>query len=120
MHSILVMTVMKPHLYKSQLILAVVALLLSACAMVQFGHDFDIKAFEHNVERMVTTKKEVKQWLGAPSSRGYVVSDKGERSEKWGYFYGSGKLPDLNKATLKMLEVEFHHQGIVQRYNWSE
>jgi len=95
-------------------------LLLSACASVQFGHDFDIKTFETNVKHNASTKSEVKAWLGAPSSRGFAVESDGTRAEKWGYFYGNGKLPKLDNASLKILEVEFNQQGVVTRYNWSE
>ncbi len=100
--------------------MTIAALLLSACTTVQFGHDFDINAFETKVERNVSTQADVKAWLGAPGSQGFAVTATGERHEKWGYFYGNGKLPRLNNATLKILEVEFNQQGIVQSYNWSE
>lgn len=100
--------------------IVIAALLLSGCASVQFGHDFDIDVFETKVERTVSSKADVKKWLGAPSSRGFSVTNKGERNEKWGYFYGNGKLPNLGNATLKILEVEFNQQGVVQSYNWSE
>lgn len=99
---------------------AIAALLLSACASVQFGHDFDIDAFDAKIKRNVTTKSEVKSWLGEPSSRGTSVTANGDRFEKWGYYHGSGKLPNLGNATLKILEVEFDQQGVVQSYNWSE
>ena len=95
-------------------------LLLSACASVQFGHDFDIKAFESNVKHNASTKADVKAWLGVPSSRGFAVESDGSRTEKWAYFYGNGKLPKLDNASLKILEVEFNQQGVVARYNWSE
>jgi len=95
-------------------------LLLSGCATVQFGHDFDIGTFDAKVERNVTTRADVKMWLGAPSSRGHSVTANGKRYEKWGYYYGKGKLPKLGNATLKILEVEFDPQGVVQSYNWSE
>jgi len=100
--------------------ISVSALLLSACATVQFGHDFDIKAFETKVERNVSTQANVKAWLGAPGSEGIAVTAAGEQHVKWSYFYGKGKLPKLKNATLKILEVEFSQQGVVQSYNWSE
>jgi len=53
-------------------------------------------------------------------SRGFSVTADGTRSEKWAYFYGNGKLPNLNNASLKVLEVEFNLNGVVTGYNWSE
>jgi len=111
---------MKPsHLLRLAAI-TLTALLTSACASVQFGHDFDIQAFETKVEQNATTKADVKAWLGTPSSRGFSVAADGTRTEKWGYFYGNGKLPRLDNASLKILEVEFNRQEVVESYNWSE
>ena len=111
---------MKPSHLPGLIAITFTAVLLSACASVQFGHDFDIRAFETKVEQNVSTKADVKAWLGAPSSRGFSVAADGTRTEKWGYFYGNGKLPKLDNASLKILEVEFNRQEVVQSYNWSE
>ena len=48
--------------------LGAAALLLSACASIEVGKDFDLKAFESHAQRGVTTQDQVRGWLGAPKS----------------------------------------------------
>lgn len=93
--------------------------LLTGCASFQFGSDFNLSQFATNIERGVTTRDQVKQWLGAPQSTGVVVSRDGESLQRWVYYYGKGKLGDMNEAQMKTLEVQFDKNGVVQAYNWS-
>lgn len=93
--------------------------LLTGCASLQFGSDFDLARFTVNIERGVTTREQVKQWLGAPQSTGVVVNRDGERLQRWVYYYGRGEMGDMNNAQMKTLEVQFDGNGVVQAYNWS-
>ena len=95
-------------------------LALSACATVRLGHDFDISNFEARVVTGQSSRDDIRNWIGNPDSTGISVSASGVRSEKWGYYYGHGKLPGLKDAHLKMLEIEFDNQGQVHSYNWSQ
>ncbi len=92
---------------------------LSGCGSVKVGSDFDLQSFDAKVQHKVTTKAQVTAWLGSPHSKGIVVEADGNRLEKWTYYYGAGQLPDMNKATLKYLEIHFDPAGKVTAYNWS-
>lgn len=94
-------------------------LLLTGCASFQFGSDFDLNRFAAHIERGVTTRDQVRQWLGAPQSTGVVVTRDGESLQRWVYYYGKGELGGMNKARMKTLEVQFDNGGVVQAYNWS-
>jgi len=96
-----------------------VLLLLSACASVQVGHNFDLTTFQARVQRGVSTQSDVRSWLGAPNSIGVSMEPNGDRFEQWTYFTGAGDLPDLSDANLKMLQIKFDPQGVVRAYNWS-
>ena len=93
--------------------------LLTACSAIEVGTDFDVQAFETNVKHNVSTKADVKKWLGNPGSTGSVVNDDGTRREKWVYFHGTGSVSGKTPATIKMLEVQFDGSGKVASYNWS-
>jgi len=93
--------------------------MLSACASIQTGRDFDVLKFESKIERGVSTQAQVRSWLGEPASKGVVVSTGGERYDEWIYYFASGKLSDMSGAKTKLLQIKFDRQGIVRGYNWS-
>ena len=103
-----------------RILVALLTLLVGGCSTVQVGRDFDVRTFEAKVERGRTTEAQVRQWLGPPSSTGVDVQVNGQRLNRWLYYYGAGKLPNMSGAHLKMLEVDFDLRGIVSAYNWSE
>jgi outer membrane protein assembly factor BamE (lipoprotein component of BamABCDE complex) len=96
-----------------------VALLLTACSTVQLGHDFDINAFESRVQRGVTMREQVRDWLGAPTNTGIAVDAKGNRDEEWTYYFARGRLPGVANAKYKSLQVRFDSHGRVVSYTWS-
>ncbi|HHM04200.1 MAG TPA: hypothetical protein ENJ19_00465 [Gammaproteobacteria bacterium] len=93
--------------------------LLGACAVVQLGRDFPLTAFTSKVERGVTTRQQVQDWLGPPAGTGVEVARDGSRYDLWTYYWGKGKLPKMANARFKMLQVKFNRRGVVQSYNWS-
>jgi len=94
--------------------------LLAACGSVQVGKDFDLQQFSRQVKQGVTTRVEVRSWLGAPASTGVTAETDGKRYEKWTYFFGQGQMPRMSNARLKYLEIRFGDDGRVVAYNWSE
>ncbi len=98
--------------------LSCMLLMLSACAL-KFGKDFDPSAFEAKVERGVTTQKQVRQWLGAPQSTGRIVENNGIQYRRWLYYFGNGKLTQMDNAIFKTLEVRFDKDNKVASYSWS-
>jgi outer membrane protein assembly factor BamE (lipoprotein component of BamABCDE complex) len=105
---------------RSRIFFALFALLgVSACTTVQFGRDFDPKQFEARVERGITTRDQVRQWMGAPVSRGAGQNDQGQRYEEWSYYYGHGSIANMQDANLKILQVRFDLQGRVTSYSWT-
>ena len=75
---------------------AVAALLLmSACATVEVGRDFDLAAFEAKVVPGVTTKADVRAWLGVPAGIGTSLETSGERLQQWIYYKGNGHFPRM-------------------------
>jgi hypothetical protein len=96
-----------------------IPLLLCACSTVQLGRDFDLSAFDAKVQRGVTTQADVRAWLGAPTSTGVSVEASGDRFSERTYYDGSGHLPDMSDARLKVLQIRFDQQGVVRAYNWS-
>jgi len=100
-------------------IAAVALLLVSACATVEVGRDFDLAAFEAKVQRGATTQSEVRSWLGAPAGVGASIEVTGERFEQWTYYRGEGRFPDMSGARFKMLQVKFDQRGVVRSYNFS-
>jgi outer membrane protein assembly factor BamE (lipoprotein component of BamABCDE complex) len=102
-----------------KLLPVLLAFSLSACASVQIGSSFDLRAFESKVERGVTTQAQVRGWLGTPTSTGVHVATDGERFEEWTYYHGAGRLPGMRDAEFKILQVRFDRNGIVRGYSWS-
>lgn len=92
---------------------------LLSCSTVQIGNDFTVKTFSQNVILAKTTKSEVTSWLGKPMSTGISQKENGDRLVEWSYFYGTGKLPDMKNASIKILQVRFNQAGAVHSYNWS-
>lgn len=103
-----------------RILIAVIGLtVLAGCSTVQVGKDFDLHAFGSKVQRGSTTQSQVRGWLGAPASVGVAVDTGGERFEEWTYYYGTGQLPDMSDARLKILQIKFDRKGLVRGYNWS-
>lgn len=100
-------------------LISIIALLLAACSTVYVGQNFDLPAFETKIERGITTQSQVRAWLGAPTGTGINVDTSGERFDEWTYYYGSGRLPDMAGAKVKILQIKFDKQGVVRGYNWS-
>jgi len=101
-------------------IVSLVAVLgLAACSSVQFGREFSVTTFETRAEQGVTTREQVRGWLGDPSSIGRELDIRGERLEVWTYYSGKGQLPDLKDAAFKMLQVKFDQGGRLRAYTWS-
>lgn len=94
-------------------------LMLSACASVDVGRDFDFATFAARVQRGVTTQAEVRSWIGAPAGLGVSVESSGERYEQWTYYHGTGRLPGMADARFKVLQIKFDRRGAVLAYNWS-
>jgi outer membrane protein assembly factor BamE (lipoprotein component of BamABCDE complex) len=99
--------------------IAAIAAALAACSAVQVGRDFDVNAFEAKVERGATTQRQVREWLGSPSSTGVNVDTGGERFDEWVYYFAAGRLTDTSAMRVKMLQIKFDRQGIVRGYNWT-
>ena len=107
---------------KTSLTLVVFLLLtlqLAACSSVQVGREFDVQLFNSMVKAKVTTKEQVRGWLGAPTSTGVSLDKDGELSDEWVYFHGAGKLSKMENADLKILQIRFDKNGIINSYNWS-
>ncbi len=101
--------------------LAAIALAAAAgCStMVQVGANFDLAAFESRVQYGVTTRDQVRAWLGAPKSTGIAVETNGDRFEEWTYYYGQGDLGNMAHTEFKTLQVKFDRGGVVRGYSWS-
>ncbi|HKJ70817.1 MAG TPA: hypothetical protein VKA55_03610 [Gammaproteobacteria bacterium] len=98
---------------------AVLALLLGGCASVDIGKDFDLRTFEQRVQVGETQRTDVRRWLGEPVSTGQVVRPDGSRLEEWSYYHGTGRMPRMDNARLKYLEIRFRADGTVDSYKWS-
>lgn len=96
-----------------------VLLSLAACTSVEFGREFDARAFDARVKTGATTRADVQAWLGAPGGTGSAVEANGERLEQWTYFHGKGRLPRLADANLSVLQIKFDPAGVVRSYNWT-
>jgi outer membrane protein assembly factor BamE (lipoprotein component of BamABCDE complex) len=94
-------------------------LLLSACASVKVGRDFDVGVFAAKLEQGVTTQEQVRSWIGEPISVGVSLATDGERFDEWDYYYAEGDLPDMSAAKVKILQIKFDKQDKVRSYNWS-
>ncbi len=103
----------------SMMPLLIVVLALGACGSVQFGREFSVNTFEARAEQGVTTREQVRGWLGDPSSIGRELDIRGERFELWTYYSGKGQLPDLKDAAFRMLQIKFDQTGRMRAYTWS-
>jgi len=92
---------------------------LSACATIEVGRQFDLASFESKVQRGMTTQAEVRDWLGAPAGAGMSVESNGERFEQWTYYHVEARPPGMTDARLKILQIKFDQRGFVRAYNWS-
>ena len=66
-----------------------------------------------------TSKAQVHIVLGAPKSSGISIYRHGERLLEWVYFYGAGKMSEMEEASLKILQIRFEQSGKLRSYNWS-
>lgn len=94
-------------------------LLIAGCSTIQIGRDFDVTAFEANAVIGKTTKAQVIQILGSPASKGIKREKDGERFDEWVYFSGSGKMPAMKDTRIKILQMHFDKNDVLQSYNWS-
>lgn len=92
---------------------------LAGCSTVELGHDYALSTFQARVERGVTTQTQVRNWLGAPTGSGIAVEPDGTRYTQWTYYFGHGRLPNLNQARFKLLQIRFDEHGVVRAYSWS-
>jgi len=92
---------------------------LAGCSSFHVGHDFNILLFNSSVKVNSTTKAQVKKWLGEPNSTGISLDKDGEISNEWMYFYGTGAFSNMQNAKLKILQIRFNKNGIINSYNWS-
>lgn len=99
--------------------IAFFALLLTACANFQVGHDFDVGMFATKIQPGVTTEADVRAWLGDPSGTGISMEADGKRYDQWNYYYAEGNVSNMNKTKMKILQVKFGKDGKVYSYNWS-
>jgi outer membrane protein assembly factor BamE (lipoprotein component of BamABCDE complex) len=93
--------------------------LLSACASVKIGRDFDVGVFAAKIEQGNTTQNTVRSWLGEPTSIGVSLATDGERFDEWAYYFAEGEMADMSTAKVKILQIKFDKQGKVRGYNWS-
>ena len=97
-----------------------IALLLAACnTIVQIGSDFDVDAASRKIERGATTQSQIRSWLGSPASTGVSIETDGRNFDEWTYYFAAGNLPTMSNPNVKLLQLKFDKQGIVQGYNWS-
>ncbi|MDH5378039.1 MAG: hypothetical protein OEX00_06950 [Gammaproteobacteria bacterium] len=113
------MSIDKVNVYARRGLVVMAIAFLSACATLEFGQDFDPKGFHSWVKRGTTTQAEVKNKVGEPTNKGLVVESDGNELERWVYYYGKGKMNDMQNAQFKMLEVRFDSSKKVVSYNWS-
>ena len=98
---------------------AFLLLALSACSTVQVGRNFDIGMFEVRAKAGETSQSQVRGWLGEPRSTGISLDKDGERFEEWIYYHGTGRMPKMEDAKLKLLQIRFDRNGVLRSYNWS-
>jgi len=94
-------------------------LLLTGCGSIQIGRDFNVKAFENIAKVGETSKKQVREALGAPKSSGASINRDDEHLVEWVYFYATGKMSTMDSAGLKVLQIRFDQNGKLHSYNWS-
>jgi len=93
--------------------------LLSACATVKVGRDFDVGVFAAKVEQGVTTQTTVRAWLGEATGIGVSLATDNERFDEWSYYFAEGEMNEMSNAKIKILQIKFDKQGKVRGYNWS-
>ncbi|MBI5918593.1 MAG: outer membrane protein assembly factor BamE [Nitrosomonadales bacterium] len=95
---------------------------LAGCgaATVRIGNDFDAQSVVRQIKAGVTTKAQIRQWLGEPQGAGDALEISGESYEQWTYFYGSGRIPNMSKPTVKTFQIKFDQAGVVRAFNWSD
>lgn len=101
---------------------ALVLAALAGCSTGWFhvGSDFDLSAFTSHVERGVTTRDQVRTWLGAPPATGVNIDTTGQRFDEWTYYFVEGRMASLSDTTLKTLQIKFDSKGIVQGWDVSQ
>ncbi len=101
--------------------MVMLAVLLASCSATTFnvGNDFDVQQFTAKVERGVTTKNQVRSWLGETTGTGVRVETDGQRYDEWTYYFAAGNLSNVSGTHLKTLQIKYDLHGIVQGYNWS-
>ena len=95
-------------------------LLMAGCSSLQVGHDFDAQGFDNIAKIGETTKSQVLNKMGQPKNKGVSIDKHGERLVEWLYFYASGKLPAMDNAMLKILQIRFDKNGVIRSYNWTK
>jgi outer membrane protein assembly factor BamE (lipoprotein component of BamABCDE complex) len=98
------------------------SIVLGGCATGWFhvGNDFEVDKFAGHVERGVTTRDQVRAWLGAPTSTGVNVETSGQRYDEWTYYFAEGRMTSLDDTKLKTLQIKFDSKGIVQGWELSQ
>jgi len=114
-----VKTILKRNNISLILIAALFGGLASGCATMEFGQNFDPVEFDTWVNRGQTTRAQIQEKLGEPTSKGKIVQENGQVYSRWLYYYGKGKVNQMEDATFKMLEVRFDDANKVAGYNWS-
>lgn len=94
-------------------------LFIVGCATVNMGRDFDLSQIDTKIQIGKSTQAEISALVGPPLSRG-VEHRQGKVLQEWVWYSGSGKLPSMQHARLKLLQVRFNSDGVVESYNWSE
>ena len=107
-----------PTLLRS-VIASLLLIQLAACGTIKLGRNFDMDAFNSRIERGITTRDQVRGWLGDPIGSGVSVGSDGQRYDEWTYYFAQGKVSSLSAAKVKILQIKFDRNGIVRAYNWS-
>jgi hypothetical protein len=99
-----------------------IALCVSACGgvQVQFGRDINLVTFKDQIQRGVTSRQNIEQWLGVPQGEGLAIEADGTIFHEWTYYYGNGNLSAMQNSRFKMLQIKFDDQGIVRAYRFSD
>lgn len=100
-------------------VLAAVFLLTACSTTVQVGNDFDVSSTSKKIERGMTTQSQIRSWLGSPTNTGVSVETDGRSFDEWTYYFAAGRLPNMSNPNMKLLQLKFDKQGVVQGYNWS-
>lgn len=74
------------------------------------GGTVDLRMFEARLRRGMSTRDDVRAWLGEPSTLGYGVDPEGERFAEWTY---------RRPANRQELRIRFDVRGTVSAWCWS-